>query len=115
LFEDFTINRQVVMLNAMFKDGGDFRKVITQMNDAYTTQNLSVLYQLMYEADYIDQEIKALPDNRNSNWIQQLPGIMQKNPAFVTVGALHLTGNSALIAELRKLGFTVTPVIMSKG
>jgi len=49
-------------------------------------------------------------DERNNNWINQLPGMMEKQSLFVAVGALHLVGNSGLVNQLSRLGYTVKPL-----
>jgi uncharacterized protein YbaP (TraB family) len=64
----------------------------------------------MYGDTYRPEEIKLLLDDRNKNWIMQLPGIMKEQPAFIAVGALHLAGENGLVALLRKQGYIVTPV-----
>ncbi len=80
------------------------------MNTAYTSQNLGELQQLMYGSNYKPEEVKALLDDRNTYWMQQLPRLMKEQPLFVAVGALHLAGESGLVNQLRIKGYTVTPI-----
>ncbi|MDZ4822494.1 MAG: TraB/GumN family protein [Flavobacteriales bacterium] len=35
---------------------------------------------------------------------------MKKQPVFVAVGALHLSGEEGLVQQLRDKGFTVKPI-----
>lgn len=56
-----------------------------------------------------DQQM-ALIDNRNKNWLEQLPAIMSKKSTFVAVGCLHLVGEVGLLSGLQRLGYKVEPV-----
>lgn len=49
-------------------------------------------------------------DDRNNKWMEKLPALLQQQTQFVAVGALHLMGASGLVAQLRKQGYTVTPI-----
>lgn len=80
------------------------------MNKAYISQNLHELQHLMYGSTYEPQELKALLDDRNNYWMQQLPDLMKEQSLFVAVGALHLVGKTGLVQQLREKGYTVTPV-----
>jgi uncharacterized protein YbaP (TraB family) len=53
---------------------------------------------------------ESLLDERNNQWIEQLPKLMKEQSLFVAVGALHLTGESGLVNQLRKKGYTLTPI-----
>jgi len=80
------------------------------MNNAYISQNLNQLQELMYGSSYRPEEMKILLDDRNNYWMQQLPGLMKDQSLFVAVGALHLVGKSGLVNQLKEQGYTVTPV-----
>jgi uncharacterized protein YbaP (TraB family) len=47
---------------------------------------------------------------RNKKWMEKLPGIIKKDPAFIAVGHNHLISKQGLIILLRNQGYTVTPV-----
>ncbi len=110
LFRQLTITRQVELLNDIFKDPGSLKTMITTMNDAYLRNDLQALHKLMYGSTYKPEEMKVLLDDRNDQWMQQLPKLMKKQALFVAVGALHLAGESGLVNQLRKKGYTVTPI-----
>ncbi len=110
LFRQLSIARQVELLNETFKDPGSFKTIITTMNDAYLGNDLIALHQLMYGSTYKPEEMKPLLDDRNNHWMQQLPGLMKEQSLFVAVGALHLVGETGLVNQLRKKGYTVTPI-----
>ncbi len=58
---------------------------------------------------------KTLLKDRNENWIKQIPGIIDEQNAFISVGSMHLQYNSGLISQLMKLGYKLTPVDMKTG
>jgi len=49
-------------------------------------------------------------DERNKYWMKSIPDLIEKKSCFIAVGAGHLVGETGLINQLRKLGFTVEPV-----
>lgn len=53
---------------------------------------------------------KSLLDDRNARMSKAVRPYLDKGNAFVAVGALHLPGETGLVALLRKAGFTVSPV-----
>lgn len=110
LFGQMTIQRQVALLSDLFKEKDELKKMVGIMNTAYTSQNLGELQQLMYGSAYKPEETKALLDDRNNYWMQQLPALMNAQTLFVAVGALHLVGKTGLVNQLKERGYTVTPV-----
>ena len=52
--------------------------------------------------------------NRNKTWLPKISAILDNDNAFIAVGLMHLFGDCGLISELRKKGYTVTPVPISK-
>ncbi len=55
---------------------------------------------------------KLLLWKRNKDWMKILPGLMEKQPTFIAVGWGHFMYRQGLIIQLRKLGYTVSPVKM---
>jgi uncharacterized protein YbaP (TraB family) len=110
MFKQLTLTRQVELLDETFKDKNSLKSAITTMNDAYIRNDLNGLHQLMYGATYKPEEMKHLLDDRNNNWMQQLPALMKRQSLFVAVGALHLVGDTGLVNQLRKQGYTVTAI-----
>lgn len=72
----------------------------------------------MAKADALDKaddsmtpdEKKILAENRNNNWMTQLPGLMKTQSCFIAVGFLHLVGDKGLVAQLKKAVYTVEAV-----
>jgi uncharacterized protein YbaP (TraB family) len=54
----------------------------------------------------------VLIKNRNEDWMQKLPALLEKNNCFIAVGLAHLYFKCGLIEKLRALGYTVEPVAM---
>src|SRR4051794_7208951 len=110
LYKQLSLQRQVELLDELFKTKDSLKQSIDEMNNAYISQDLTLLQKEMYTGSYKPEEIKVLLDDRNNHWMQELPTLMQQQPLFVAVGALHLVGKNGLVNQLRARGFTVTPV-----
>jgi uncharacterized protein YbaP (TraB family) len=109
LYGGLTMQRQIALLHETVNEEDGLKNMIGIMNKAYISQNMEDLQQLMY-GTYKPQEMKAMLDERNSQWMQQLPKLMKEQSLFVAVGALHLAGESGLVNQLRKKGYTLTPI-----
>ncbi len=110
MFGQFTMQRQVELFNETFKEKDELKNLMSIMNNAYVSEKLDELQQLMYRNDYRPEEMKVLLDDRNDNWMATLPKLMKEQATFVAVGALHLFGQKGLIQQLKEQGYTVTPV-----
>lgn len=110
MFNLFAIQRQADLLNEMFKDKNGLKDKIGEINKAYVSENMAEMQRLMYGSNYKPEELKVLLDDRNDNWMLQLPAFMQQHSLFVAVGALHLAGKKGLVNLLREQGYKVTPV-----
>lgn len=78
-----------------------------ELNEAYFSQDLDALYQMTKDDDSDPEYFEKLLNERNNNWIQQLPGIMKSGASFIAVGCLHLAGEHGLVQQLRQLGYKV--------
>ncbi len=110
MFNQLTLARQVEILNDSFKEKDGLRSAIAVMNDAYIRNDLNALHLLMYAETYKPEEMKPLLEDRNNYWMQQLPKLMKEQSLFVAVGALHLVGETGLVQQLTRQGYTVEPV-----
>ena len=54
---------------------------------------------------------KEILDNRNINWVKEMPALMKKESVFFAVGSAHLGGEFGVINLLRKAGYIVKPVM----
>jgi len=110
LFNQFTIERQAVMLMEFVNEKEKAKEELMLMNKSYRDGDLGKLEELLAVQTYSEQEAKVLLDDRNKNWIGQLPSLMKEQQTFIAVGALHLSGKNGLIHLLREAGYTVTPL-----
>jgi len=110
LFNQFSLQRQAEMLMEFVNEKDKAREELIQMNESYRNGDLGKLEGLLAEQTYSEQEAKVLLDDRNKNWLAQLPSIMKEQQTFIAVGALHLSGENGLIHLLREAGYTLTPL-----
>ncbi|MFT2008902.1 TraB/GumN family protein [Pontibacter sp. 13R65] len=57
-----------------------------------------------------EEDMTYLLDDRNKAWMTKLPQIMQAQPTFIAVGAMHLPGENGLLQLLQKAGYKVKPL-----
>jgi uncharacterized protein len=110
LFNQFSLQRQAEMLMEFVHEKDKAKDELIQMNKSYRNGDLGKLEGLLAEQTYSEQEAKVLLDDRNKNWLAQLPSIMKEQQTFIAVGALHLAGENGLIHLLREAGYTLTPL-----
>jgi uncharacterized protein YbaP (TraB family) len=86
---------------------------LKQLNALYLSGDLDKMYE-MYKKDntMTPEELKPILEDRTAKWMKQLPVMMKTQSCFITVGLLHLAGDAGLIAQLRKAGFSVEPVML---
>src|SRR5688500_18805126 len=91
--------------------GGDEDKELNDMLDAYKSQDLQKLEEMLMKSDpSISNYTDILLYNRNRNWVSKLKELLPENPLLIAVGAGHLPGKEGCINLLRKEGYKVTPV-----
>jgi uncharacterized protein YbaP (TraB family) len=87
-----------------------------EMFDAYRSQDLKKLENLMVETDPgLAGFTDVLLYHRNQNWVKKLKSLLPEKSLLIAVGAGHLPGEKGLISLLRKEGYTVTPVENKSG
>jgi uncharacterized protein YbaP (TraB family) len=110
LFNQFTLQRQAEMLMDFVNEKEKAEEELIVMNKSYRNGDLGKLEDLLSEQTYSKSEAEVMLDNRNKNWIEQLPDLIKEQQTFIAVGALHLAGENGLVNLLRKAGYTVVPV-----
>jgi len=84
--------------------------VLNKTKDAWRKGDLNGLEEAALDSWKNDfpELYKELLVDRNNNWLPQIKSLLNnKEVEFVLVGALHLSGESGVIAQLREAGFTV--------
>ena len=119
LFNQASLERQVEQLMCLVDDADYTQQMLQRIIQAFYAQDMQALLQLNEEkrhnqCDSTPTEEDALIYNRNANWAEALPGIIEQKPTFVAVGALHLPGPRGLLQLLRDKGYTVTPVTAAR-
>ena len=111
LFNDIPLKRQAAIL---MKDIKETQKDIDQLkalNVAYLAGDMAKAEALSKEDDSMTPaEEKLMIDDRNARWMKELPALMNDQSCFIDVGFMHLVGNNGLVSQLRKAGYTVTPM-----
>jgi uncharacterized protein YbaP (TraB family) len=74
--------------------------------------NFKIDYQLDKSCSRVNERSQKLLTGRNVKWMEVLPGLIEEKNVFIAVGLNHLNYECGLIAQLRKLGYTVEPVEM---
>lgn len=82
-----------------------------KLTQTYNSENLKSIYELVNDPRFMNEKSKAIMlDNRNSNWVRDIPGMMKNESVFFAVGAAHLPGEKGVIQLLQKAGYTVQPI-----
>jgi hypothetical protein len=95
----------------LVKNIDSVRKNINMLFKLYKAQNLMGIDKLMASSESVDpDENDKLLKDRDLKWINEIPAIIKKQPAFIAVGLGHLIREYGLINQLRLRGYTVKPV-----
>jgi uncharacterized protein YbaP (TraB family) len=85
----------------------DFNKAVI----AYKNEDIASAVNLIAKEDYMDANAtKLMQIDRNQDWVEKMPAMMEKGSNLFAVGAAHLTNDFGIIHLLRKKGYTVTAV-----
>jgi uncharacterized protein len=113
LLNSVPLKRQAEILMKDIKEKEQIIKDLKALTEAYKIGDLAKVEALDKADDSMTLEEKnIIIFNRNNAWVKQLPALMQEQSCFIAVGLLHLIGEQGLIAQLRKMGYTVEPVIL---
>ncbi len=84
-----------------------------QIEDAYRNADLDALDSLNKYSYTTKNFEKYMIVDRNLIMAHHMDTIMKKQSLFTAIGAAHLPGNDGVISLLRKMGYTVKPVMSS--
>lgn len=68
------------------------------------------IHPLDNNAEFIDE----FYTKRNQEWLPKLDKMMHDKPSFIAVGVTHLEGDNGLLNLLRRKGYTLTPVKVTR-
>ncbi len=113
VFDGLSDAQQLVLLDEMIKNIDLLPKQLEELTAVYLEGDLAVLDRLARE-QYRDMpgEVRDwfeddLLQNRNRTMLRRAVALMGGQRTLVAVGAMHLGGDSGLVAGLRRLGFDV--------
>lgn len=110
LFNSSTDEEQVAMLKMFIRDKDEMKAQGKALIENWFKHDLNAMQELSDKGMQHFGSAEALLKNRNDKWMKTLPGLLKKQSQFIAVGALHLAGPDGLISQLRKLGYTLTPI-----
>ncbi|MGI6223694.1 MAG: TraB/GumN family protein [Prevotella sp.] len=90
-------------------------QLMEDIRSAYMAQDTTALWKayktkISDDCDFTPEDENKLLFNRNIDWINKMPAIMQERPTLFCVGCLHLLSDKGVLALLRKVGYTVEAV-----
>jgi hypothetical protein len=102
-----------------------FKQVIPALLAQYRSETVDeslCIFANQYASFTLDYKLKekckgsgmneVLLKNRNDEWMQKLPALLEKGNCFVAIGLMHLYHKCGLIEQLRALSYSVEPVSM---
>lgn len=88
------------------------KKHFDLLTQTYKSEDVKAIYEMVNDPKFMDEKSRpVMLDNRNSNWVKDMPAMMKKESVFFAVGAAHLAGEKGVIQLLQKAGYTVKPII----
>jgi uncharacterized protein YbaP (TraB family) len=94
-------------------DGESRSDILEKTQDAYRRGDLDMMDSLDRMMDRSEAFTEKFLFKRNEIQANSMDTIMKKNSLFVGVGAAHLPGQRGVIELLRKMGYTLRPIIMT--
>ncbi len=115
IFEELTLDEQVIMLKETLKQRDEMPQLFKQLHDLYLQRDLAVLmkFAVKYMRDSSENKAlanafyKRLLDDRNIKMVERMEERLQEGNAFIAVGALHLPGEKGLLKLLQARGYQV--------
>lgn len=110
LFNKFTNEEQVEQLKIFLRNKEDMKNQGNELLKSWFRHDLNKMYSISQESLPVFGNEDYLLNNRNRNWLNLIPSLMQNKSQFIAIGALHLAGPNGLINQLKLLGYSVTPI-----
>lgn len=110
LYNFYPISNQAESLVKLLDNPDELIEVANKLNSSYSDRDLNGLLKLSEENDSDPAFMEKLLLERNNDWINTLPAVIDANPTFIVVGALHLPGENGVLEGLKNKGYKVTPI-----
>lgn len=93
------------------KSADDYKEIFKSIMKAYNTENLQEVAKLVADDNFMSKRAHhILVNKRNMRWVKIISKLIEKNSAFIAVGAGHLPGEKGLLQLLIKNKYAVNPV-----
>lgn len=115
VFDRMPQDLQLLLLDAMVKNAGQVPKQLEELTVVYLEGDLALIEQVARtQFDSMPSLVmqwfdEHLIDRRNARMLARLRELLIDNRLLVAVGAMHLAGDSGLVAGLQRLGYHVEP------
>lgn len=121
-----TVEEQLLALNSLtyteqadllLREINSIQKSETQGDEVlalYLSENLDELLRLNNADPMPTKFYDALITQRNKRMADRVGALMKNGSVFVAIGALHLPGTDGVLALLKKMGYTISPLIANK-
>lgn len=110
IFNKTSDEKQAEQLKLFVRNKTEMSQISDQLINLWIAQDLPAMSKLYDNMLAISGEEDYLLKSRNEEWLKKLPKMVEEKSTFVAVGALHFAGPAGLVAQLRNLGYTVTPL-----
>lgn len=109
------LKRQAEQFMCLLKHLDEAVTSLQNLTTAYMKQDLNEMMRINKKklndaCDYSESEEDIMIYNRNKNWVEQFPQIMQEGSTLFAVGALHLPGEKGVLTLLKAKGYKVEPL-----
>lgn len=114
-FDRMPMDTQLLLLDAMVKNADQMPKQLEELTAVYLKGDLAALERVARsQYDMMPVPIQRwfddqLLDLRNARMLERVREMLADETLLVAVGAMHLPGESGLVAGLRRLGYRVEP------
>lgn len=117
VFTSLSLDEQLSLLRDALREQDRFPQMFERLLEAYLQRDLQALAALSEQQSMggSDQALQqrfmgSLVDERNRRMAERLLPLLREGGVFAAVGALHLPGETGLLALLRRQGLRVSPV-----
>lgn len=110
LFNLTPLTVQAEALISMLKNPEESVEAARKLSEAYQNRNLDALLEVAVADESHPEFMENILYKRNADWMEKLPAIIEENPSFIVVGALHLAGPQGILEGLKNKGYTLTPI-----
>lgn len=121
LYSQDSLDEQVKDLMCFLDEFENSINQTRRLMQAYYSQDIDKIAAMVAEMDTAesdcgtgDEAMDALLNDRNGDWIKQMPKMMKKRPTLFVVGCAHLVGEKGVLQLLRDKGYTVEPIEPTK-